>query len=151
VIGKVGLVVGVALAWLLTFILMGGDVMPSISAHDASATRTATGSTRASAGAPARTHTPSTTPSTTPSAAATATATDHVAQAAAAAEQLADETPVAGHVLVDRPNPRRAAPPVMTFRMASFNTLGSSHTRKSSKAKRKQKASGPARTARAGR
>jgi len=146
VIGKVGLVGGVALAWLLTFVLMGGDVMPSISAHDTTASGTAT---RARPSAPG----PSSKPTAAPSSTGTATPspTDHLAQAAAAAEKLADGTPVAGHVLVDRPNPRRAAPPVMTFRMATFNTLGSSHTRKSSKAKRKQKASGPARTARAGR
>jgi len=137
---------GVALAWLLTFVLMGGDVMPSISAHDTTASGTAT---RARPSAPG----PSSKPTAAPSSTGTATPspTDHLAQAAAAAEKLADGTPVAGHVLVDRPNPRRAAPPVMTFRMATFNTLGSSHTRKSSKAKRKQKASGPARTARAGR
>jgi hypothetical protein len=146
VIGKVGLVGGVALAWLLTFLVMGGDVMPSISAHDTTASST-TARTHPTPPAPTG---PPTTPSTAV-ASPTATATDHLAQAAAAAEQLADGTPVAGHVLVDRPNPRRAAPPVMTFRMASFNTLGSSHTRKSSRAKRKQQASGPARTARAGR
>jgi endonuclease/exonuclease/phosphatase family metal-dependent hydrolase len=143
VIAKVGLVGGVALAWLLTFVLMGGDVMPSISAHETAGTTTSTGPNR-----PAPTSDPSGAP---PSSSATPSQTDHLAQAAAAAEKLADGTPVAGHVLVDRPNPRRAAPPVMTFRMASFNTLGSSHTHKGSKAKRKQKASGPARTARAGR
>ena len=33
-IGKLGLVGGVFVAWLLTFLVMGGDVMPSISADD---------------------------------------------------------------------------------------------------------------------
>lgn len=138
VIGKLGLVGGVALAWLLTFVLMGGDVMPSLSAHD-----------RPAAGEVAATHpTASGTPATAAPAPSSAspTATDTPAQAAA--EQLAGTAPLAGHLLVDRPNPRRAAPPVLTFRMASFNALGSSHTR--GKSQRKQKASGPSRTARAG-
>jgi hypothetical protein len=146
VIGKLALVGGVALVWLLTFVLMGGNVMPSISAHEPTADKTTATSAKVVPTQPR----PSTSAAAAPSSASPAP-TDSVAQAAAAAEKLADAAPLAGHVLVDRPNPRRAAPPVMTFRMATFNTLGSSHTRKSSKAKRKQKASGPARTARAGR
>jgi hypothetical protein len=141
-------VCGVALAWLLTFVLMGGDVMPSITGHDTTAATVRTAKASASATA---TRAPSHPASAAPSTKASATTKDPLAQAAAAAEQLADGTPIAGPLLVDRPNPRRDAPPVMTFRMASFNTLGSSHTRRDSKAKRKQKASGSARTARAGR
>jgi hypothetical protein len=140
VMGKLGLVVGVGVAWLLTFVLMGGDVMPSISAHEAKSV--------AKVGAP-RSGSPS--PSVTPSPSAVASTPDPSeapAQAAAAAEKLAGSAPVAGEVLTDRPNPRRAAPPVLTFRMASFNALGSSHTR--GKNHRRQKAPGTARTARAG-
>ena len=138
VIGKLGLVGGVFVAWLLTFLVMGGDVMPSISAHDTQpAHQVGVAKDPVSLG-----------PSATPSGSASGTPSDGPGQAAAAAEQLADSAPVAGHVLVDRPNPRRAAPPVLTFRMASFNALGSSHTRKGTH--RKQKASGYARTSRAG-
>lgn len=143
-IGKLGLVGGVALAWLLTFVLMGGDVMPTISAHDKPAATSATVT-------PTRPQSSTTTSSAPSSASASPTGapTDAPAQAAAAAEQLAGAAPLAGHVLVDRPNPRRAAPPVLTFRMATFNALGSSHTRKGA-SHRRPKASGPARTARAG-
>ena len=136
-IGKLGLVGGVAVAWLLTFVLMGGDVLPALSSADE------TPSASASSKAPA-----SASPTPSPTAAAAATP-DAQTLAAATAEQLAAAKPLAGKVLKDRPNPRRAAPPVMTFRMASFNALGSSHTRKGTK--RKQKASGPARTSRAAR
>ena len=144
VIGKLWLVGGVAVAWLLTFVLMGGDVLPAISADDsphtaATATTTADGAAR-----PPVSITPTPSPTSTP----TATASETPGQAATTAEQLAGSVPVAGHVLVDRPNPRRSAPPVLTFRMASFNALGSSHTRKGTR--RKQKASGYARTTRAG-
>jgi hypothetical protein len=146
VVGKLGLVGGVAVAWLLTFVLMGGDVMPALSGQDTHTSDKVGHPRPAPAVAPAVTGPSS---SATAAGSATASATDAPGQAAAAAEQLADTTPVAGHVLVDRPNPRRAAPPVLTFRMATFNALGSSHTRKGGKAARR--ASGPARTARAGR
>ncbi|WP_457112744.1 endonuclease/exonuclease/phosphatase family protein [Marmoricola sp. URHA0025 HA25] len=132
---------GVALVWALTFVLMGSDVLPAVSHHDtpkaAATSKTATSKATASASASA--------PSATPSGTATP---DTPALAAAAAEQLAQAKPLAGKVLVHRPNPRRSAPPVLTFRMATFNALGSSHTR--GRNHRKQKASGPARTARAG-
>jgi hypothetical protein len=143
---KVGLVGGVAVAWLLTFVVMGGDVLPALSSSshetpDKVASATPTAST---------TQTPTRAPSETPSQTPTASPTpDPQTLAAATAEQLAAAKPLAGKVLKDRPNPRRSAPPVLTFRMASFNALGSSHTRKGTN--RKQKASGPARTARAGR
>ncbi len=138
-IAKVGLVGGVFVAWLLTFLVMGGDVMPSISADDAKPTH-ATGSPKAPVSI-----VPTPASSTSPSSAVSG----GPGQAAAAAELLAGTAPVAGHVLVDRPNARRAAPPVLTFRMATFNALGASHTR--GRNHRRQKASGPARTARAGR
>jgi hypothetical protein len=151
VVGKLGLIGGVAAAWLLTFALMGGKVLPSVSGDDTPTSGKTTSAAAAPRIAPA-TALPSTT--ATPGATTSATSTpdsgssDAPGQAAQAAEQLADSTPVAGQVLIDRPNPRRAAPPVLTFRMATFNALGSSHTRKGSH--RKQKASGPARTSRAG-
>jgi hypothetical protein len=141
VIGKLGLVGGVFVAWLITFLVMGGDVMPSISAVDTTpAHATATAKDPVSLG-----------PTPTPAATADSPSASPggPGQAAAAAEKLADAAPVAGQVLVDRPNARRAAPPVLTFRMATFNALGSSHTRGHNH--RRQKASGPARTARAGR
>jgi hypothetical protein len=150
VVGKLGLVGGVAAAWLLTFVLMGGDVMPALTGHHTTASGAASSSVPAAEVTAASS-------SSTPLAKSTAgassspapdAATDAPGQAAAAAEQLADTTPVAGQVLVDRPNPRRAAPPVLTFRMATFNALGSSHTHKGGR--RKQKAPGSARTARAG-
>ena len=155
VVGKVALVGGVAAAWLLTFVLMGGDVMPALTGHHAEAGGKA-GSSHAAAGTAPATSTTSTTP--TPAAAPTPGAatspapgsapSDGPGQAASVAEQLAGATPIAGQVLVDRPSPRRAAPPVLTFRMATFNALGSSHTRKHGH--RKQRAPGTARTARAG-
>jgi len=148
VTGKLVLVGGVAVAWVLTFVLMGADVLPSVSSHHhaaATATSRATGTTPTSAG-------PSSGPGSTPTPSASASSSpDGPGVAAAAAEQLAHAKPVAGKVLVDRPNPRRArvVPPVLTFRMATFNALGSSHTH-GRHSRRKQKASGPARTARAG-
>ena len=155
VVGKVALVGGVAVAWLLTFVLMGGSIMPALTGHHAEASGKVDHSHAETSTAPATTAT-----STTPTPAATTTLgaatspsasgapSDGPGQAASAAEQLADATPIAGQVLVDRPSPRRASPPVLTFRMATFNALGSSHTRKGGH--RKQKASGSARTARAG-
>ena len=142
---------GVAAAWLLTFVLMGGNVLPSVSGDDTPTSTKTTSPAAAPKIAPATalpsnaaTGSPSATTSTPDSG-----AFDAPGQAAQAAEQLAASTPVAGQVLIDRPNPRRAAPPVLTFRMASFNALGSSHTKRTGKNPRR--ASGPARTARAGR
>jgi hypothetical protein len=143
VAGKLGLVGGVALAWLITFVVMGGDVMPAISSHDTQAAG------QVGLAKPPVSIAPSTATPSKDAAAGTSRSTsdrrlDSPAQAAASAEELAATTPVAGQVLVDRPSPRRAAPPVLTFRMATFNALGSSHTRKG------KRASGPARTSRAG-
>jgi hypothetical protein len=143
VVGKLGLVGGVFVAWLLTFVLMGGDVMPTISAHsEPTATKTpGVGVVTPTTAAPSPSG--STSPSATP-----VTAPRTQPSLAATVEKLANSPALAGHLLVDRPNPRRAAPPVLTFRMASFNALGSSHTHKGGR--RKQKASGYARTHRAG-
>jgi hypothetical protein len=143
VIGKLGLVGGVAVAWLLTFVLMGGDVMPAISAND---------QPQAVSEVVLPKPPVSITPATeSPSAEATTTAadpgSDAPGQAAASAELIAESEPIAGSVLVDRPNPRRAAAPVFTFRLSSFNVLGSSHTRPGGKAS--GMASGPARMSRA--
>jgi hypothetical protein len=138
VIGKLGLVGGVFVAWLLTFLVMGGDVMPSISADDP------TPAHQVGVARPPVSIAPTPTATGDPA----ATATDGPGQAATAAEQLAGSAPIAGQTLVDRPNERRAGPPVLTFRMATFNALGASHTRKGTG--RKQKASGYARTARGG-
>lgn len=144
--GKLGLVGGVATAWLLTFALMGGDVLPAISADDDT---TPAASSQVAAAKPPVSIAPSPTETTDASRTTDDRGVEAPGQAAAAAEKLADSTPVAGRLLVDRPGPRRtAAAPVLTFRMASFNALGSSHTRKGTK--RKQKASGVARTSRAG-
>ena len=154
VVGKLGLIGGVAAAWLLTFVLMGGDVMPALTGHHSEAAGKP-GSSAPAAKVPTARYSsgsssasPSAAPTTGTSPSPAAGPTDGPGQAAAAAEQLAEATPVAGQVLVDRPNPRRAAPPVLTFRMATFNALGSSHTHKGGR--RKQKAPGSARTARAG-
>jgi hypothetical protein len=147
VAGKLGLVGGVAVAWLITFVVMGGDVMPAISSHDTQNVGQVGVARPPVSLAPSA---PSTTSPSTDAASGTSRSTasdrkqDTPAQAAAAAEELASTTPVAGEVLVDRPNPRRAAPPVLTFRMATFNALGSSHTRKG------KRASGSARSSRAG-
>lgn len=144
-IGKLGLIGGVFVVWLLTFVLMGGDVMPAILADSG----------------PKAVHTPGvgvvtpTTTTTAPKASASASASSSPAAAApekpslaATVEKLATSPALAGHVLVDRPNPRRAAPPVLTFRMATFNALGGSHTARGGKDPRR--ASGYARTHRAG-
>jgi endonuclease/exonuclease/phosphatase family metal-dependent hydrolase len=153
VAGKLGLVGGVAVAWLLTFVLMGGDVMPALSGADPQASG-AVGAPKAltpvapATGVPAAAQSAGATTDPDPSRDnASGRTSEAPAQAAAAAEELADSTPVAGQVLVDRPNPRRVTAPVLTFRLSSFNALGSSHTRKGTG--RKQKASGPARASRA--
>jgi hypothetical protein len=153
VIAKLGLVGAVAVAWLLTFVVMGGHVMPAISSHDATSTSTPTSDVGAHQAA--GTNLPQATPNalssvpTGTSASGSPSATDSSAgPAAVSAETVARAPAVAGLTLVNRPGPRRSAPPVATFRMATFNVLGSTHTRRGTN--RKQKASGATRTARAG-
>jgi endonuclease/exonuclease/phosphatase family metal-dependent hydrolase len=137
VIGKLGLVGGVAVVWLLTFVLMGGDVMPSISAAEPETVSQVDAPQQSASSAAA-----------SDSASAADDESDEPGEASHSAEALARSAPLAGQVLVDRPNPRRSAPPTLTFRLSSFNALGSSHTRKGSN--RRQKASGYARASRAG-
>lgn len=151
-IGKLGLVGGVACAWLLTFVLMGGDVMPAIMSAD-------TGATGETAAAIVPKKAPATLPSATPTTDATPTddradsadrtrgdtgPAGQAAPAALSAEAIAEAEAIAGETLVNRPAPRRSAPPVATFRISSFNILGSSHTRG-----RSPRAPGTARAARA--
>jgi hypothetical protein len=146
VVGKLGLVGGVVLAWVLTFVIMGGDVSlggdhPKPVAHatltptTAYPTPTPLGPSSASAGA------------TTSNANATPAQGDAAGQEAKSAESAAAKAPLAGRLLLARPKPRRLPPPVAEFRIASFNVLGSSHTKRGTK--RPQKASGPSRMARA--
>ncbi|HEX2895284.1 MAG TPA: endonuclease/exonuclease/phosphatase family protein [Marmoricola sp.] len=147
-VAKLGLIGGVAAAWLLTFVLMGGNVLPSLSGQHTAATGHGGAPTPAATMPPASMGpSPTSSPTGTPGDAASSPA-NAPGQAAAAAEQLAQTAPLAGQVLVNQPNPPKPAPPVLTFRMATFNALGSSHTHKGGH--RKQKASGASRTARAG-
>ncbi|HEY0904687.1 MAG TPA: endonuclease/exonuclease/phosphatase family protein [Marmoricola sp.] len=141
-IGKLGLVGGVAVVWLLTFVLMGGDVVSTLSPSDPTPAGNAVGTPTASA--PHSAAAASTPAADTVTADATA---DEPGPEAQAAERLADAELVAGQTLVDRPAPRRSQPPVAQFRISSFNILGSSHTRRGGKDA--GKASGPARAARA--
>ena len=98
VAGKLGLVGAVAIVWLLTFVLMGKDVMPALS-HDPP---------------PARAHALARTPG----------------QAALAAQQqVTDVQSRSGQILTVRPKALREPPPLLEFRISSFNMLGSSHTR----------------------
>lgn len=150
-IGKLGLVGGVACAWLLTFVLMGGDVMPAImSAHTKPVGETAAAFAPKKAPATLPSAAPTTQTSPADDRTESADRTREAAQAAPAAlsaEAIAEAQALAGETLVNRPDPRRSAPPVATFRISSFNILGSSHTRKGGKDA--GKASGPARAARA--
>ena len=150
---KLTLVGGVGVALLVTFVLVGGNVMPALSGHHATTAGTVTAPTssqRPTSSASPATPSASATGTSATSTPAAAGTSDAPGQAAVSAETLAKSAPVSGKVLTDRPNPRRKPPPpVLTFRMATYNALGSSHTHKGGH--RKQKASGRARTARAGR
>ncbi len=114
--GKLGLVGGVGVAWLLTFVLMGGDVLPALSADDSPAASPSATVTSA----------PVSLGSITPS--PTSTKAVKRKKIALSAEALAGSIPIGGKVLDTRPKPRRSAPPVLTFRIATYNILGSSHT-----------------------
>lgn len=124
-VGKLGLVAAVGVAWLLTFVLMGGDVLPALSPAKADTRTTATTS-------PTQSGTPSTvtaTPLATPTPpTSSATPPGRPSKAALSAEALASSVPIGGKVLEARPPARRFAPPVLTFRMATYNIQGSSHT-----------------------
>ncbi|MET3962011.1 hypothetical protein ABIE44_001945 [Marmoricola sp. OAE513] len=136
---KLGLVAGVGVAWLVTFIVMGGNGLPSID-FSAEPSSTVSPGPQAGPNGPAETATP-----IGPNSNPTATATSQAGSAALKAEALASVAPLGGATLAARPKPRRMPPPVADFRMASFNVLGSSHTR--GKTKRPQKRSGVARMA----
>lgn len=152
-IGKLGLVGGVACAWLLTFALMGGDVMPAIMSADtkpAGQTAAAVVPKKAPATLPSPTPTTDTPPADDRTDSADRTREDtgagsQAAPAALSAEEIAEAQAIAGETLVNRPDPRRSAPPVATFRISSFNILGTSHTR----GKNSSRASGTTRAARA--
>ncbi|MCW2752851.1 MAG: hypothetical protein JWQ32_262 [Marmoricola sp.] len=119
--GRLALVGAVGVAWLITFVLLGGNVLPSISGH-----RQASSSSRPTPGAlypnPAPIGPPTATP--TPTAGPSGSAST-----ASLAELIARTTPLAGQTLVARPAKRRSAAPVLRFRMATYNVQGSSHTR----------------------
>lgn len=128
---KIALVGGVGVIWLLTFLVMGGSALPSIDLN-ASGPTTSVGQ-----GGPVGNSDPLTPSTPTPAEGAA----EDPGDIAAKAEALADTAPVTGKVLVARPKPRREAAPKLTFRLASFNILGSSHTAGS-----KKRASGVTRT-----
>ena len=131
-LGKLGLVGGVGLAWVLTFVFMGGDVLPALSSNHTDPTAGIV--TQAG---PVRTADPLT---TTPAPGPSAQAAPQQVKAALNAEALAGAAQLAGSTLAARPTARRAAPPVLSFRFGTYNMLGSSHTRGSNK-----RASGPTR------
>lgn len=149
-VSKLGLVGAVALAWLLTFVVMGGDVVPVLSgkndqsAASAPITPTATYPNRSSsnAGEVNGANAAGTAESDTKAGSEPAPGSG-----AASAEAAARTAALAGQTFTARPKPRRSAPPVASFTIASFNVLGSSHTGKGGKDA--EKASGPARMARA--
>ncbi|MCX6396946.1 MAG: endonuclease/exonuclease/phosphatase family protein [Propionibacteriales bacterium] len=118
---KLALVAGVGVVWLVTFVVMGGSAVPSI---DFSAS-TPTNGAGAQAG-PIENALPL-------SAAATGAPSDLPGSAASTVESLAGTVPLAGATLRPKPQPRRAAAVNLTFRLASFNVLGSSHTSGSQK------------------
>jgi len=137
VVGKLGLVVGVAAAWLLTFVFMGGDVLPAIGGDHAkapSAHATLTPTTSYPNPTPIGPSSASGTPSASASDSAPGDATDSPGQEAQSAEAAARVAALAGQTLEARPKPRRSPPPVAEFRMATFNVLGSSHTRHGARA-----------------
>ncbi len=146
-IGKLGLAGAVVLAWVLTFVVMGGDVVPGFQ-KDAPAKVSGTPSPWALSHpdatplTPGSAETPAESPNASPAAAPGAGQGAQGAQPAAG-----DAEALAGTLLTQRPGPRREAPRILDFRMSSFNMLGSSHT--TSKGKNPRRASGPARTARA--
>lgn len=158
-IGKLGLAGAVVLAWVLTFAVMGGDVIPgfnedapakvsgqatpwALSHPDAVPLTPSESPTQSPAGSPTGS------PSAEPTAETEAKDASKATPAASAPTSAGDAArAVAGTLLTQRPGPRREAPRILDFRISSFNMLGSSHT--TSKGKNPRRASGPARTARA--
>ncbi|RNL60657.1 hypothetical protein EFK50_20320 [Nocardioides marmoriginsengisoli] len=116
---------------------MGGDVLPALSGPSSQPN----GAGKALV---AETNPSTTTPSSTPSPTATATTSappSKPSKVALSAEALASSVPVGGPTLEARPMARRSAPPTLSFRLATYNILGSSHTGGGAK-------SGPARASR---
>lgn len=126
---KIVLVAGVGVVWLVTFVVMGGTSMPSIDFN------ASTGPSNVAQAGPIENATP-----IGPGSVSSGAPTDAPGSAAGSAEALAGDVPATGPVITARPAPRRSAPVTMTFRLASFNVLGSSHTSGS-----KRRASGVAR------
>lgn len=120
VVRKFALVAGVGVVWLVTFIVMGGNALPSIDL----AAATPTSGVGAQAG-PIENAIPIGPGSVVSSSAAPS---DAPGAAASSVEAVADGVPLTGPVLQTRPQARRSAPVALGFRLASFNVLGSSHT-----------------------
>lgn len=139
----------VGAAWVLTFVVIGGDVLPALSSNPTDPVTTAATPGTSAYAQPTPIGPATSTP--TPTAGSTAKpgkgSTKAPGKLALSAEALATLSPVGGSTLTARPPARRAAPPVIEFRMSSFNVLGSSHTRGPSK--RPQKESGSTRMGRA--
>lgn len=113
---KLALVAGVGVVWLVTFLVMGGNAVPAI---DFTAN---TPSDSLAQGGPIENATPLAPNSPTPTADAPGTLAGGV-------ESVAGGVPLQGPKIQRKPAPRRAAAVTFSFRMASFNVLGSSHTR----------------------
>ncbi len=149
-IGKLGLAGAVVLAWVLTFVVMGGDVVPGFH-EDAPARVSGTSTPWALSHPDAVPLTPGGDESPSEPGASPDASPSASQPAGAPSAQPAADAPgaraVAGTLLTQRPGPRREAPRILDFRMSSFNMLGSSHT--TAKGKNPRRASGPARTARA--
>ena len=117
-IRKLALVGGVGVVWLVTFLVMGGSAVPKINFN----ATTPSATTGPQAG-PIETVAPigPSTPTASPN-------PQSPSGVASKAEALAKSAPLKGAVLQARPKPRRSLPPSLTFRIATFNVLGSSHT-----------------------
>jgi hypothetical protein len=120
---KLWLVAGVGVAWLVTFIVMGGSVLPALSSDSPHSKASSTPGAGAA---------PSTTPTSpvvsTPTSTPTGRASSGPGKLAVDAEALANAKTVAGSTLQARPVQRRSTPPALDFRMATYNALGASHT-----------------------
>ncbi len=117
--GRLALVGAVGAAWLITFVLLGGNVLPSIGGHRHDATsRTTT--------TPGPLY-----PNPTPigPGISSPTGSSSPGSATSLVERIAHTVPLAGQTLEARPRARRSSAPVLQFRMATYNVQGSSHTR----------------------
>lgn len=121
---KIALVAGVGVAWLVTFVVMGGTAVPSIDFNASTPV-----SDTSAQGGPVQNAAPLT-PAASPT---TAAPSDTPGSLAGDVESVAGGVPLTGATLAPKPAPRRAAAVIYEFRMASFNVLGSSHTAGSKK------------------